>query len=163
MLALNVLDRHARPAQLLRQMGSVLRPGGAIVLSVPLPVTQHDAARYTPVLHPAPQSLGLSSAEALANTLKAGEGGVWEAAAAELVLKVLKPQGWRVVSVTRAPYMAAGGTKRTLEPLDAVVVVAVRSEAWEQKEAKKVRFRSCFRSCWLTVGSLLAHFWLALW
>lgn len=98
-LALNVLDRHARPVQLLRQMGSMLRPGGAIVLSVPLPVTQHDSARYLPFLSRAPDSLGLSSPEALAETLTDGEdlfkGGVWEAAVSELVLTVLKPQGWR--------------------------------------------------------------------
>ena len=33
--------------------------------------------------------------------------------------------------------MAAGGKKRPLEPLDAVVIVAVKSDEWERAEAQK--------------------------
>ena len=55
--------------------------------------------------------------------------------------RVVSERLWRlvsgVVSVTRAPYMAAGGKKRPLEPLDAVVIVAVKSDEWERAEAQK--------------------------
>ncbi len=126
--ALNVLDRHARPLSLLSEIAGVLRPGGAVVLSVPVPVTQHDSGRYLPMLQTAPQSLGLQVGLAAKDDEQSDA--TWEAAAAELVTKVLEPQGWRVVSVTRAPYMSSGGRSRSapIAAMDCVVLVAVRSE-----------------------------------
>lgn len=94
--ALNVLDRHARPFRLLSEIASVLRPRGVVVLSMPLPVTQHDAARYMPMLQSAPQPLGLRAGQApLGKEDGDGEGSGttedevaavsgWEVAAAEV-------------------------------------------------------------------------------
>jgi SAM-dependent methyltransferase len=126
--ALNVLDRHARPLRLLSEIAHVLRPGGAVVLSVPLPVTQHDSARYLPMLQTTPQSLGLKVGIATEDDDQPDA--TWEAAAAELVTQVIEPQGWRVVSVTRAPYMASGGRGQSapITALDCVILVAVRAE-----------------------------------
>ena len=84
-LALNVFDRHAAPRRMLEEMAALLRPGGAAVLSVPLPITQHDAARWVPMLHSAPVDLGLS-----------GRAQTWEAAVEELIKVVLAPAGWKV-------------------------------------------------------------------
>lgn len=137
--ALNVLDRHAHPFRLLSEIAQVLRPGGAVVLSVPLPVTQHDAGQYLPMLHASPEPLGLKVGLTAQNDRDRGES--WEEAASELVTKVIQPQGWRVVSVTRAPYMAAGGRGRTapIVALDSVVIVVVRAHSTDDVSKHKGR------------------------
>ena len=108
---LNVIDRCKEPAALLRQATAALRPGGRLVLSVPLPWEQRDAAE----LAAEPQT-----------TLAVG-GESWGAAASQL-LQVLSGLGLRAVRLVRAPYWSSGSELRPVLALDAAIVVLERAE-----------------------------------
>lgn len=59
--ALNVVDRHRAPLQLLNDISQLVRNCGAIVLSVPLPISQLDSARWLPMLQQSPVPLNVNS------------------------------------------------------------------------------------------------------
>lgn len=98
---LNVLDRCDRPRSLLRAARERLVPGGALLLSVPLPARPHvDVGSHT--VDP-DEPLG-------------GEGETWEEALADLVATLqLTP-----TRVARAPYLSRGVRLATL---DAAIIV----------------------------------------
>ena len=105
---LNVLDRCARPRTLLRHVRDALRPGGQLLVSVPLP--------YRPLHYQGGRVLDPDE------PLPVGDG-AWEAQAAQLVSDVLEPEGFRVTAWSRAPYLSGGDRHEACYVLDAAVLV----------------------------------------
>ncbi len=108
---LNVLDRCARPRTLLERCARELRPGGRLLLSVPLPFRPHveDGSRSPPPL----EQLRVSGAS-------------WERQLTYLVEQVLAPRGFAVERWSRTPYLSAGDLNQPLYSLDAAVLVCRR-------------------------------------
>jgi SAM-dependent methyltransferase len=105
---LNVLDRTARPRSLLQKLFALLAPGGRLVIALALP--------YRPFYY-----VGASTPEPL-ERLRCEEP-VWEAAVSRLVERELEPLGLSLVSISRAPYLSFGDTKRGLYELDDAILV----------------------------------------
>ncbi len=106
---LNVLDRTAEPLQLVSVLKSCLRPGGHLVVAVPLPLQPfyYSGSRTLPPK----ESLGLS-------------GDRWETQCDELARRLgalLVPLTLR--SVSRAPYISGGDRARRLYVLDDALLV----------------------------------------
>lgn len=109
---LNVIDRCKNPATLLRQAAAALKPGGSLVVAVPLPWEQRDARRHI--------------SEIAKQATLAVEGKTWEAAASHLLQQladVLGDQGLRPRRLVRAPYWCSGSNKKPVQALDGAVVV----------------------------------------
>jgi SAM-dependent methyltransferase len=109
---LNVLDRTARPKQLLRRMHEHLLPGGRLLLALALP--------YNPFFF-----RGNTTPEPL-ERLACAEAG-WEAAVNSLVERELEPLGFTVLAVSRAPYLSFGDAESGLYELDDALLVCERS------------------------------------
>jgi SAM-dependent methyltransferase len=105
---LNVLDRTARPRQLLRRLMELLEPGGRLVIALALP--------YRPFYY-----VGASTPDPL-ERLACSEPS-WERAVNQLVERELEPLGLTLCSVSRAPYLSFGDTKRGLYELDDAILV----------------------------------------
>jgi SAM-dependent methyltransferase len=105
---LNVLDRTSRPRQLLRQMREHLAPAGRLVIALALP--------YKPFFF-----VGNRTPEPL-ERLACREAS-WEEAVNSLTVCELEPLGFRVVSVSRAPYLSFGDADSGLYELDDALVV----------------------------------------
>ncbi|HEY0469298.1 MAG TPA: methyltransferase [Polyangiaceae bacterium] len=110
---LNVLDRTARPKQLLRRMHEHLRPGGRLLIALALP--------YNPFFF-----RGNSTPEPL-ERLACAEAS-WEGAVNSLVERELEPLGFKVVAVSRTPYLSFGDAESGLYELDDVLLVCQRQE-----------------------------------
>jgi SAM-dependent methyltransferase len=108
---LNVLDRTARPRQLLRRMYRGLRPGGRLLIALALP--------YKPFFF-----RGNSTPEPLERL--ACDEPSWEGAVNGLVERELEPLGFTVVTVSRTPYLSFGDAKSGLYELDDVLLVCQR-------------------------------------
>ena len=106
--ALNVLDRTARPRQLLRRLSELLEPQGRLVLALALP--------YRPFYY-----VGANTPDPL-ERLACTEPR-WERAVNQLVERELEPLGLEVMSVSRAPYLSFGDTQRGLYELDDAILV----------------------------------------
>jgi SAM-dependent methyltransferase len=111
---LNVLDRCRLPLSLLARLREALADGGQGAFAVPLP--------YSPHVYDGPQTL--DPTERLACRAD-----TWEEAAAELCTLVLEPLGYVVQSLSRAPYLSGGDSKRPVYELDAAIIVCRREEA----------------------------------
>ena len=109
---LNVLDRTARPRQLLRRMHDRLEPGGRLLLALALP--------YKPFFF-----RGNSTPEPL-ERLACPESS-WEDAVNSLVERELEPLGFTVVAVSRTPYLSFGDAESGLYELDDALVVCQRA------------------------------------
>jgi SAM-dependent methyltransferase len=105
---LNVLDRTARPRQLLRRMYEHLRPGGRLLLALALP--------YNPFFF-----RGNSTPEPLERLACAEPS--WECAVNSLVERELEPLGFSVLAVSRTPYLSFGDTDSGLYELDDALLV----------------------------------------
>jgi SAM-dependent methyltransferase len=105
---LNVLDRTARPRQLLRRLVELLEPGGRLVIALALP--------YRPFYY-----VGPNTPDPL-ERLSCGEP-IWERAVERLVTAELEPLGLELASVSRAPYLSVGDTRRGLYELDDAIFV----------------------------------------
>jgi SAM-dependent methyltransferase len=105
---LNVLDRTARPRQLLRRMHERLTPGGRLLLALALP--------YNPFFF-----RGNSTPEPLERLACAEPS--WEEAVNSLVERELEPLGFTVVTVSRAPYLSFGDAESGLYELDDALLV----------------------------------------
>ena len=105
---LNVIDRAPRPRRLLERLREGLRPGGALLLAVPLP--------YSPMYYDG--SVTRDPQEPLAIT---GDG--FEACLSSLALRVLAPLGLSVTAFGRAPYLSGGDSEQAMYELDDAVVV----------------------------------------
>jgi SAM-dependent methyltransferase len=108
---LNVLDRCARPRQLLQHCLQSLGPGGTFVVALALP--------YRPFYFDGPRTP--DPLERL--DCDPGPGGTWEDGARRLIERELLPLGLDLECFARAPYLSAGDTQRELYELDDVVVV----------------------------------------
>jgi len=109
---LNVLDRTARPRQLLRRMCDRLRPDGRLLIALALP--------YNPFFF-----RGNSTPEPL-ERLACDEPN-WEAAVNALVERELEPLGFTVVTVSRTPYLSFGDADSGLYELDDALLVCQRA------------------------------------
>jgi SAM-dependent methyltransferase len=105
---LNVLDRTARPRELLRRLVALLEPEGRLVLALALP--------YHPFYY-----VGASTPDPLERL--ACTDARWERAAGQLVERELEPLGLSLSSVSRAPYLSFGDTQRGLYELDDAILV----------------------------------------
>lgn len=114
---LNVIDRCKDPVALLRQVAASLRPGGTLVVAVPLPWEQHDARA------------SLASQAELAV-----KGDTWEAAASHL-LQLLSDLGLRPRRLVRAPYWCSGSEREPALALDGAIVLLDAGEAFSAPAA----------------------------
>lgn len=106
--AFNVLDRTARPLTLLRSLAQHVRPGGRLLLSIPLPAAPH--------VHVAGGTIAQSERlPSLAHD--------WETAARELSERLLEPTGLATERLARCPYLSRGDAHAPLYVLDAAVWV----------------------------------------
>lgn len=106
---LNVLDRTARPKKLLRRLKELLAPGGRLVIALALP--------YRPFYYQGPATP--DPVEPLACTDER-----FETAVTQLIERELEPIGFELTSLSRAPYLSFGDTKRALYQLgDAILVL----------------------------------------
>jgi SAM-dependent methyltransferase len=104
-LCLNVLDRTSHPRSLLEHLRAALSPSGTLILSVPLPLRPHvHVGRHT-----------VDPEERLPVAAQ-----TWQAGAGD-VARVLESSGFRVRSVSRAPYLCRGDTAVPLHVLDAAI------------------------------------------
>ena len=110
---LNVLDRTARPKQLLRRMHEHLRPGGRLLIALALP--------YNPFFF-----RGNSTPEPLERLACAEPS--WEEAVNQLVERELEPLGFTVLTVSRTPYLSLGDAESGLYELDDALLVCQKSE-----------------------------------
>jgi SAM-dependent methyltransferase len=106
---LNVLDRCARPRTLLGHLRGALRPGGLLVVSVPLP--------YRPLHYRGGRVLDPDEPLPI-------DDGPWERQLGALVRQVLEPAGLEVAAWSRAPYLSGGDRDEPLYVLDAAIVVS---------------------------------------
>ncbi len=104
---LNVIDRCKDPVALLRQAAAALKPGGTLVVAVPLPWEQRDARH---------------SDRNAKQTSLAVQGDTWESAASHL-LQLLAEQGLRPRRLVRAPYWCTGSDRKPVQALDGAVVL----------------------------------------
>ena len=109
---LNVLDRTARPRQLLRRMHERLEPGGRLLIALALP--------YNPFFYH-----GNTTPDPL-ERLACGEAS-WEGAVSSLVERELEPLGFTVVKVSRSPYLSFGDAKSSLYELDDALLVCQKT------------------------------------
>ncbi len=112
---LNVLDRTAEPQQLLRVLGAHLKPGGLLVLAVPLPLQPfyYAGARTLPPR----ESLGVTGPD-------------WESQCEQLAARTCECVApLRLQSVSRAPYISGGDRRSRLYALDDAVLVFRRPPA----------------------------------
>ena len=105
---LNVLDRTARPRTLLRRLVALLQPRGRLIIALALP--------YRPFYY-----VGASTPDPLERLACAEPS--WERAVTQLVERELEPLGLTLSSVSRAPYLSFGDTKRGLYELDDAILV----------------------------------------
>jgi SAM-dependent methyltransferase len=105
---LNVLDRTARPRALLRRLVELLEPGGRLVIALALP--------YRPFYY-----AGASTPDPL-ERLRCDEP-TWERAVSRLVERELEPLGLTLTSLSRAPYLSFGDSRRGLYELDDAILV----------------------------------------
>jgi SAM-dependent methyltransferase len=105
---LNVLDRTARPRTLLRRLVALLEPRGRLIIALALP--------YRPFYY-----VGASTPDPLERLACAEP--TWERAVNQLVERELEPLGLTLSSVSRAPYLSFGDTKRGLYELDDAILV----------------------------------------
>jgi SAM-dependent methyltransferase len=107
-LALNVLDRTSYPRTMLAHLREALRPGGLLMLSLPLPLRPHVQGAG-----------GTSDPE----ELLPDAGDSWERGVASLARELFAPAGLEVCSLSRAPYLSRGDRGQRLYALDAALFV----------------------------------------
>ena len=105
---LNVIDRTSRPLALLERAASLLRPGGHLVVAVPLPLAPHV---YVGPMRVDPEEL------------LPIERASWEQAATVLVQEAFSPLGLELAAMARAPYLCRGGSGRPVVALDDALFV----------------------------------------
>lgn len=111
---LNVLDRTLHPGPLLDACIHALAPGGALLLSVPLP--------YRPAAYRGPEIVDPEAPLRITASRFA-------AAFEQLVHLELEPRRLEIERFTRVPYLSGGDAVQALYVLDCIVVVARRPAA----------------------------------
>jgi SAM-dependent methyltransferase len=106
--AFNVLDRTPAPLRLLRSLADHLRPGGTLLISIPLPISAHVHVR------------GGTAAPSERLPSLAPD---FETAARELTERLLAPAGLTVRRLSRLPYLSRGDLYRPLYVLDSALWV----------------------------------------
>jgi SAM-dependent methyltransferase len=104
-LCLNVLDRTSHPLSLLEHLRAALAPHATLIVSVPLPLRPH--------VHVGPHTV--DPEERLPRAAAS-----WEEGAGDMA-ELLEASGYRVRSLSRAPYLCRGDTGVPLHVLDAAI------------------------------------------
>lgn len=107
----NVIDRTTHPLRLLDHAGQLLAEQGRLVVAVPVPIE--------PVVFIGPK--GVAPAEAL--PIEAMD---FESAVTALYEQVFVPDGYRVVALSRAPYLCSGTAREPVQVLDDAIFVLAR-------------------------------------
>jgi SAM-dependent methyltransferase len=107
----NVIDRTTHPLTLLERVPSLLAEGGRVVLSVPMPLR--------PAVYVGPAAL--DPEELLPVGTRDFESGV-----TALHSRVLRPRGYRVTALSRAPYLCRGDARSPVLVLDDAIFVLAR-------------------------------------
>jgi SAM-dependent methyltransferase len=110
---LNVLDRTAYPRSMLAHLRDGLRPGGVLVLSLPLPLRPH-VQRAGQTADPEER---LPAAEAS-----------FEAGLTRVEAELLTPAGLSLRAWSRMPYLCHGDAHSALHVLDAAVLACARAD-----------------------------------
>ncbi len=110
---LNVLDRTARPLTLTERVRQIVDARGFVVVAVPLPLRAH--------VHVGPVTVDPEE------LLPVAQG--WEMQANALAEYVFEPCGFRVRSLSRAPYLCRGGPRRPVTTLDDAIFVLAPTAA----------------------------------
>ena len=110
---LNVLDRTAYPRSMLQHLCQALRPGGRLVVSLPLPLRPHVQRAGHTADPEEPLPVG-----------KDGE--TFERALAQVCEALLAPCALTVRAWSRIPYLCHGDAARPLHVLDAAVLACAR-------------------------------------
>lgn len=102
----NVLDRTERPLSLLAALAEHVRPGGRLLLSIPLPPSPHvHVAGGTRAPRERLPSVALD----------------WETAARELSEQLFLAHGFEIVRIARVPYLSRGDRYASIYVLDAAL------------------------------------------
>jgi SAM-dependent methyltransferase len=112
--AFNVLDRTPEPLCLLRSLVAHTRPGGCVLISLPLPISAHVHVR------------GGTSAPTERLPSLAPD---FETAARELSERLLQPAGLTVTRLSRLPYLSRGDVYRPRYVLDSALWVCTTRPA----------------------------------
>jgi SAM-dependent methyltransferase len=104
----NLLDRMSHPLALLVRLRRLVAPGGLVAVAVPLPITQavYSGTRTLPPAQQLPK-----------------EHRDWEGAASALYREVFVPRGYRIQSLSRAPYLCRGEAADPVKVLDDAIFV----------------------------------------
>ncbi len=104
----NLIDRMSHPLALLVRIRELVAPDGLVAVAVPLPITQavYSGTRTLP----AAQTLPRARRD-------------WEGAANELYREVFEPRGYRIQSLSRAPYLCRGEASDPVKVLDDAIFV----------------------------------------
>jgi len=106
---LNVLDRCDKPLSLLGSARRALKPNGLLIIALVLPYHAFVYDRGSPR---APhERLPIAAKE-------------WELAAVQFISTCLIPLGLEIVTLSRAPYLSGGDTRKALYELDDLIVIA---------------------------------------
>ncbi len=104
----NVIDRTTHPLRLLDGAASLLAEGGRVVVAVPVPI-EPGVFKGAAILEPA-------------ELLPAGIVD-FEDAVTALWTQVFEPRGYRIIALTRAPYLCNGSVRARVEVLDDAIFV----------------------------------------
>lgn len=127
-MMLNLLDCVEDGAAMLKAAREVLAPGGVLVVSLPLPLCQMWESGDP---RPTPLFVGTGEEEVrwAAGAWCRQGGKKWESDAADL-LRWLEREGWRPLTLSRAPYLFCGARAgMPFHTLDTSLVVCGRGEA----------------------------------
>eukprot|EP01112_Ceratiomyxa_fruticulosa_P008296 TRINITY_DN2148_c0_g1_i1.p1 TRINITY_DN2148_c0_g1~~TRINITY_DN2148_c0_g1_i1.p1 ORF type:complete len:347 (-),score=69.35 TRINITY_DN2148_c0_g1_i1:99-1139(-) len=122
---LNVLDRCSKPITLLKNMRTLLQPNGLLLLAVVFPFEPFVESSSN-------ESGGYSSNQYQPEEFIEVCGRTWEDKVACFTENVLEKTGYRVVRISRVPYISEGDVYRQIYTLDDAIFVVTKENEGEK-------------------------------